>query len=1820
MRSSLRCAYFLSPARSSTALLPRYEGLLAVVAMACTVIMVAATTSCSPSVDTVEPTSAAVCDVDGDGDVDNNDIGLIFAARGSAAEPGDPRDLDGDGLITVNDGRGCVLECTRPRCAEPALVTVPDVTGLPQADAEAAIVAANLAAGTVTTDHSDTVPAGNVISQNPAGGASAATASSVDLLVSLGPVHGSAPTLTNLDAPQTIPFDGRAVVTFDYADPDANIVRLERTHTDAFSQTTTANMPVLPLGVSGSSGQGSFPLVAQALSFGDNTFTLRLRDRDGQTSDALSFSVTLVADSTGGAAPVLQGFSAQPDSWNRPAPTSYGPDGTGVTNRLSPEFAIAYGDPEGDIHLARLRVVDPLGNETTSERSATSLNITGTAGLVEEALLTLRASDPLGIHTLALTLIDRSGNFSNTATATVDLLESGGALPLSITAFSPREGGAGTEVVITGTGFDTDAPETNQATLAQIFTDILDVTATSMTVVVPEGAGIGKFILKNHRGVGVSEDFFEVPVAVTVTPDDARIVITDTRQFGAAVVSSFSTKVTWSVDGIEAGDATVGTISPEGLYTAPGDVPSGGMVTVAATLVSAPGVVGEVDVTILPPPSTPGSALVLASVGGTAISVGGGAEMTIPPGALAADTEISITELRGPAAPAPEPGRQLLAAVELGPSGLTFNSPVTVTLPLARFFLPGTSLPLSFIAPDGTFVRAEGIVATVLENGEQASAEISHFSVVAVDAASIPVADMAPVIDELIPASGQEGAEVPVLIRGDHLYADMTVEILDADGSPTNDIEVGALYVNGIEAGVLLKIKTIEGLEARDPNNYTLRLVRVNAIGERFVAEDTFTVIGLGELIVPAGTEIELTRRLWTPACPTPEDTGGGVHYCTERYSEVWIEAGGSIRSVSPALDIETTGPVTVGGAIFVNGRDGGNGVKGTPGTAESAGGDGGLGREDVDCVFDFCPEDENWGEDALVCVGDNSENTRSTVPCIAESSHPRGLGGRPGHNRGNLTLGDIFAAMACVATGGVSCAIAVAEDVIDLIDAYVLDNPTVGGAGFPAVLPGTPGSGGQEYLGGGGGAGGGKVDGDQSGGGGAGGGPGRRLSIVTSDRIFLNEKITANGGDGGDGGTTVPGLDIPIPLPDPIEIAGQILDQVKLTQFANSGGGGGGGAGGNLNLKAGLGILMGVGGEVTAKGGMGGTGGVKIVDAGNASLFAFEYRSSLAESGPGGPVSLSDPFDDHGTSMFLPSTIGNGVTNRTLLEGVLVSAGGRAFGHGGTSAFYRMRISVTCEADGRVRDTVVERTDYLAAAGTLLLCPGFNTVTAGWCVSDFDCFSQKPPFMHELLRKTILSLVVDSDGDFLSDEDEAVHGSNPNLPDTDGDGLLDGEEVHLYGTDPVDADTDGDGYSDGHEVLVLGTDPLIGPATLNLDFTMIAFYGDPVPGKPGTTFVHFSQPSIDADGNVAFLASSSTGNQGVYTDIGGTLDVVADTSTLIPGIGTPFLDFSVPPAGHIGVSWPSIDDGRVAFRGSIPGFAFENGFYTKADGTLEEVARGDNLPWSFAQFGTNPSLDNGGVTYTAHELLAGGSGGDVVINTFNSATNTTTVEISTSQVTSLDLFHNPSSGDGKVTLDGRLADFGNKHLGIVSSGSVDSVVEANITPVPGKPGVTFFNYSHFPVLDADGDIAFYGNGSDSLNGIYKRVDGILDVVADSNTPIPGGPFTPGGPTEFQDFNPQISIANGSVIFRGNVAGGNGGLYTDLGGIPLTLVRLYDSITLGSDSYTLTNFALGSEGFTATPTGHSAVFLAFISPVPGQVYRAIVRADICFDRMDVICP
>jgi len=73
----------------------------------------------------------------------------------------------------------------------------------------------------------------------------------------------------------------------------------------------------------------------------------------------------------------------------------------------------------------------------------------------------------------------------------------------------------------------------------------------------------------------------------------------------------------------------------------------------------------------------------------------------------------------------------------------------------------------------------------------------------------------------------------------------------------------------------------------------------------------------------------------------------------------------------------------------------------------------------------------------------------------------------------------------------------------------------------------------------------------------------------------------------------------------------------------------------------------------------------------------------------------------------------------------------------------------------------------------------------------------------------TPVSTVLPADGATLALRWTALGRLDPAVPDTDGDGLTDWEELMVYRTGLRRWDTDGDGLGDGDEVLKYGTDPL---------------------------------------------------------------------------------------------------------------------------------------------------------------------------------------------------------------------------------------------------------------------------------------------------------------------------------------------------------------------------------------------------------------------------
>lgn len=98
-------------------------------------------------------------------------------------------------------------------------------------------------------------------------------------------------------------------------------------------------------------------------------------------------------------------------------------------------------------------------------------------------------------------------------------------------------------------------------------------------------AAVGSSAHGGSSGPGTTPQPPSTPVAITVTiaPSSAAVLLGNSQSFTATVTNSDDTTVTWSVNGIPGGNATVGVITPAGIYTAPPDLPSNASMRVTAT-------------------------------------------------------------------------------------------------------------------------------------------------------------------------------------------------------------------------------------------------------------------------------------------------------------------------------------------------------------------------------------------------------------------------------------------------------------------------------------------------------------------------------------------------------------------------------------------------------------------------------------------------------------------------------------------------------------------------------------------------------------------------------------------------------------------------------------------------------------------------------------------------------------------------------------------------------------------------------------------------------------------------------------------------------------------------------------------------------------------------------------------------------------------------------------------------------------------------------------------------------------------------------------
>ena len=179
--------------------------------------------------------------------------------------------------VGIDDGHGGTDACTVNVTID---TTVPDVVGMTEAAAGTALTTAGLVKGAVTQKYSTTVPAGQVISQNPAAGGTATAGTAVALVLS----KGAAPPMTG-----SIVINGNGPIT------NSAAVTLSLTWGGG---TGVTRMRFSNDGATWSGWQPLSPTAPHTLRPGDGQRTVRVQYLDSANTRSAVFSDYILVDAT----------------------------------------------------------------------------------------------------------------------------------------------------------------------------------------------------------------------------------------------------------------------------------------------------------------------------------------------------------------------------------------------------------------------------------------------------------------------------------------------------------------------------------------------------------------------------------------------------------------------------------------------------------------------------------------------------------------------------------------------------------------------------------------------------------------------------------------------------------------------------------------------------------------------------------------------------------------------------------------------------------------------------------------------------------------------------------------------------------------------------------------------------------------------------------------------------------------------------------------------------------------------------------------------------------------------------------------------------------------------------------------------------------------------------------------------------------------------------------------------------------------------------------------------------------------------------------
>ncbi len=319
-----------------------------------------------------------------------------------------------------------------------------------------------------------------------------------------------------------------------------------------------------------------------------------------------------------------------------------------------------------------------------------------------------------------------------------------------------------------------------------------------------------------------------------------------------------------------------------------------------------------------------------------------------------------------------------------------------------------------------------------------------------------------------------------------------------------------------------------------------------------------------------------------------------------------------------------------------------------------------------------------------------------------------------------------------------------------------------------------------------------------------------------------------------------------------------------------------------------------------------------------------------------------------------------------------------------------------------------------------------------------------------------------------------------------------------------------------------------------------IAQYMQPAPGSSGN-FRLFADtedswsPSISGD-NVVFKATID-GGSGIYAFIDGQLMVVADSSMIIPG--SEFFNFAF--GGSLGAG-PTICGSTVVFKGSSLGYG--SAIWRWRDGVLEKLVDTHTLvPGRSVTFGSflgSPNIDGENlVFYSRHD---DGRGIYAVISgeLRTIADTDTFLPGAAFPILSFGSATSPAiSGENVAFFAARPGSPSVQGVYLSVNGEIRVIAETGM-PRPGGGNFISFNSpstTFWPGISGE-NVAF----STPAGGIFAYINGTLRLIANTDTP------SPGGNTFGSTYSNRVSIDGENIAFGGSATESGWGIFSYING------------------------------------------------------------------------